>query len=77
MAIPALTSDKPCAEIMRQRDPATGMSTWSIDAIMTDPHDGSSQRVKLVEASSMRGILDAALDLEKRGYHVARGGLAR
>ena len=77
MAVPALSPEQLRAEIVRHRAPVAGRSNWSIDAIVTDPHDGSSQRVRLAEANTMREILDAALALEKRGYHVARGGLAR
>lgn len=71
-----LRPDKSYAEIVRQRDPDTGRSMWVIDAVVIDPRDGTTQRVMLAEADSMRGILGEALALERRGYFVARGGLA-
>ena len=57
MAIPMPRPDKPYAEIVRQRDPDTGRVIWFIDVIVVDPRDGSSQRITLAEADSMRGIL--------------------
>lgn len=65
------------AEIVRRRDPDTGRATWFIDGIVVDPRDGTTQRVMLAEADTMRGILGEAIALERRGYFVARGGLAR
>lgn len=76
-AIPVPRPDKPQAEIVRFRDRGTGKSTWAIDAIVIDPRDGSGQRIMIAEADTMRGILAEASALERRGYHVNRGGLAK
>ena len=77
MSVPFPRPDKPFAEIVRVRDPATGRAIWVIDGIVADPRDGSMQRVGIAEANSMRGILAEADALERRGYLVARGGLAK
>lgn len=63
--------DRPCAEIARTRDPETGRAVWVINHVVGE------RRIEIASSDSMRGILAEASRLEREGYYIARGGLAR
>lgn len=67
--------DRPVAEIVRVRD-ADG-SLWALDRLVRDDCDGSVSRVEIDRRPSLREILAVALDFEKRGGFVRRGGIGR
>lgn len=69
-------SDRPIAEIVRTRDDA-GRPVWALDRLIRDERDGSVSRVEIGSRASLREILADALEFEKRGGFVRRGGLAR
>lgn len=67
--------DRPIAEIVRVRD--DDGSTWALDRLVRDDRDGSVSRIEIDRRPSLREILAVALDFEKRGGFVRRGGLGK
>lgn len=69
--------DRPYAELLRTRDTQTGRPVWVLDRVDRDPRDGSPIRVEVAARDNLRAILADALEFERRGGYVNRGGLPR
>lgn len=68
-------TDHPIAEIVHGRD-ADGQF-WALDRLVRDDRDGSVSRIEIDRRPSLREILAVALQFERNGGFVKRGGLAR